>query len=151
MTGLLACLWGPWLISPNRAATTELVITDPLTGLAIFGFDPVAFFVSHEAREGLASYEFKHAGVVWRFRNEGNRSAFAAEPNQYMPRFGGYDPIAVARSSPAAGYPSLYVLHGSRLFLFANEESRKAFIASPQEVITAAEAAWPKVLRSLAP
>ena len=32
-------------------------------------------------------------GAIWRFRNEGNRAAFAADPEVYMPRFGGYDPV----------------------------------------------------------
>ncbi len=145
-------LWaGLWPVVPSVAATTEFVVSDPLTGLAIFGFDPIAFFLDHEAREGLSAYEFKYAGVVWRFRNEGNRAAFEAQPNQYMPRFGGYDPLAAARGVPAAGFPSLFGLYKNRLFLFANEENRKAFLASPDEVITAAEAAWPKVLRGLVP
>jgi YHS domain-containing protein len=151
MAAFFACLYGFWPAAPGRAATTEVVISDPLSGLAIFGFDPVAFFVDQEAREGLSAYELKYAGVVWRFRNEGNRSAFEAMPNQYMPRFGGYDPLAAARGVPVAGFPSLYALYGGRLFLFANKESRKLFLDSPDEVITAAEVAWPKVLRSLTP
>lgn len=151
MASLFTLLAGPWLAVSSRAATTEFVVSDPLTGLAIFGFDPIAFFLDRQAREGLAAYEFKYAGVVWRFRNEGNRSAFEAEPKRYMPRFGGYDPLAAARGVPAAGFPSIFALYRSRLFLFANEDNRKAFLASPEEVITAAEVAWPKVLRTLAP
>lgn len=148
---LLVCLCGIWPATPGRAATTEVVISDPQNGLAIYGFDPVAFFVDGRAREGVAAYELKYGGVVWRFRNEGNRSAFEATPSQYMPRFGGYDPLAAARGAPVAGFPSLYTLYGNRLFLFASEENRRVFLASPDEVITAADAVWPRVLRGLTP
>src|SRR5260221_13756807 len=90
---LSALLAGLVCAAQGRAAATELVISDPLTGIALYGFDPVAYFVDGEAREGLAGFELKHAGLVWRFRNEGNRAAFAERPGGYMPRFGGYDPL----------------------------------------------------------
>jgi hypothetical protein len=136
---------------PSLAATTELVISDRLTGVALYGFDAVAYFIDGEAREGLRSFELKHAGLVWRFRNAGNRAAFAARPDDYMPRFGGYDPLAVARGVPAAGYPSLFTIHDRRLFLFLSEENRKTFLASPNEALDAAKAAWPKLTQKLAP
>lgn len=135
----------------GRAATTESVVTDPLTGIAIFGFDPVAYFVDRAPRRGLASLEFKHAGVVWRFHNEGDRAAFAAHPEIYLPRFGGYDPLAVARRAPAPGVPALFVVHDNRLYLFASEESRTAFLDNTEEAIAAAEAAWPRLVRHLVP
>jgi hypothetical protein len=142
----------PVFVSPQgRAATTELVVSDRLTGIALYGFDPVAYFIDGEAREGVAAFELKHAGVVWRFRNEGDRAAFAERPGDYMPRFGGYDPLGVVRGVTTSGYPPLFVIHSNRLFLFANEENRKAFLASPNETADAAEAAWPKVARKLAP
>ncbi|HLL26863.1 MAG TPA: YHS domain-containing (seleno)protein [Xanthobacteraceae bacterium] len=140
------------LLTPqSRAATTELVISDPLTGIALYGFDPVAYFVDREARKGLPGFELKHAGLVWRFRNEGNRAAFAEHPGDYMPRFGGYDPLGVARGVPAAGYPSLFAIHDNQLLLFANEENRTAFLAGPDAMLDAAEATWPKVIRQLVP
>ena len=147
----LSALAASTLPPPSRAATTELVISDRLTGLALYGFDPVAYFVDGEAREGLPAFEFTYAGLVWRFRNEGNRTAFAARPRDYVPRFGGYDPAGVARGVSASGYPSLFVVHKKMLFLFRSEESRKAFLASPSETLDAAEAAWPRVAQELVP
>jgi hypothetical protein len=148
---LSAFLAGLVFAPQSRAATTELVISDPLTGIALYGFDPVAYFVDGEARQGSAGFELKHAGLVWRFRNEGNRAAFAERPGDYMPRFGGYDPLGIARGVPASGYPSLFVIHDSKLVLFASEENRKAFLASPNETLDAAVAVWPKVAQKLVP
>jgi YHS domain-containing protein len=134
---------------PARAATSELVVSDLNTGLALYGFDPVAFFVDHAARRGSAAFELNRAGSVWHFCNEGNRAAFAANPEIYTPRFGGYDPLAVGRGSPAPGLPEFFVVRGNRLFLFASAPSRAQFLARPQEAIAAAKTAWPKVVRGL--
>jgi hypothetical protein len=146
---LFICLALSWPGAPSGAATTELFISDWHTGIALYGFDPVAFFVDGAPLRGSALFELKHAGAVFRFRNEGNRAAFTANPEIYMPRFGGYDPVAIGRGSPAAGYPNLFVIREERLFFFANEKNRASFLASPKEAIAAADTAWPRVVRGL--
>src|SRR6266508_3574524 len=105
-----------------RAATTEYIVVDRNSGLAINGFDPVAYFIDGVASLGKGDFEASFAGAVWRFRNEGNRGAFIADPDIYMPQFGGYDPIGVARGVAIAGEPRLWVLSGERLYLFSTPE-----------------------------
>ena len=80
-----------------RAATTERVVVNRYSGVAIEGFDPVAYFVDARPLVGLPQFEASDAGAVWRFRNEGNRASFVAHPDIYGPQFGGYDPIDLAR------------------------------------------------------
>jgi hypothetical protein len=74
------------------AATDNQLAVNSNTGLAISGFDPVAYFTEGKAIFGRAEIELNLDGAVWRFSNEGNRSAFAGHPEVYAPRFGGYDP-----------------------------------------------------------
>ena len=138
-------------IAPLRAATTERVVADPSSGLAIGGFDPVAYFTDAMPRLGNSDFELSFAGVVWRFRNEGNRAAFVANPEVYMPRFGGYDPIAVARGASAPGHAELWTIAEDRLYLFYSGEPRDAFAGNPSAAIYAAERGWPAVLRTLSP
>jgi hypothetical protein len=134
-----------------RASTTERVVVDWHTGLAIGGFDPVAYFVRGEAEPGDGAFEYTHAGAVWRFRNDGNRAAFVADPGVYMPRYGGYDPVAVARGVGVAGDPRLWLIVGDRLYFFYSAEARAAFGAEPEKYIAAADKSWPAVLLTLAP
>ena len=61
-----------------EASTTERVVVDPHSGLAILGFDPVAYFTDGEARPGRDAFEQAFAGAVWRFRNEGNKACVRA-------------------------------------------------------------------------
>ena len=100
-------------------------------GLAIEGFDPVAYFTDQLAIQGLPDFEAAESGAVWRFRNEGNRASFVSYPEVYGPRFGGYDPVDVARGVTYAGNPRIWLIADRRLYLFGREKSRDAFAANP--------------------
>jgi hypothetical protein len=133
-----------------QAATTERVVTDVHTGLALYGVDPVAYFTDGKPTVGKGDFEYRFAGAIWRFANEGNRAAFMADPEVYMPRYGGYDPIGVARGLSTAGFAEFWVIYNQRLFLFYTAEARQAFLEKPETVIAAASARWSSVKQDLA-
>lgn len=132
------------------AATTERVVVNRYSGLAIEGFDPVAYFTESMAFQGLPDFEAREAGAVWRFRNEGNRASFVAHPEIYGPQFGGYDPVDLGRGVTYAGNPRFWVVAGQRLYLFGREENRDAFAAEPARFLKDAVARWPALERGLA-
>lgn len=136
---------------PERAATAERVVTDWHTGLALYGFDPVAYFTDAAPSVGRPQFEYAYAGAIWRFRNPGNRAAFIDHPDVYMPMFGGYDPIAVARRIPVPGHPQVWLIVGQRLFLFRDANDRAAFTTDPAKSIADAEVQWSEVMKALAP
>lgn len=132
-----------------RAATTERIVVDRHTGLAIYGVDPVAYFTERKPVAGRAEFEYRFAGAIWRFDNEGNRAAFIADPNVYMPRYGGYDPVGIARGVSTAGYPALWVVYDERLYLFYTDDARRSFLDNPPSVIASASARWAEVRSEL--
>jgi hypothetical protein len=131
------------------AATTERIVVDPRTGLAIAGMDPVAYFLEAAARPGLPEHQATWSGAAWRFRNAGNRAAFLASPAVYAPVFGGHDPVVVARGYIAEGDPELFAIAGDRLYLFQTREALATFLAAPQEVIAQATLNWPRLAMRL--
>jgi hypothetical protein len=133
-----------------HAATTERLVADRITGLAIGGFDPVAYFTDAQPLVGQPGFEAAEAGAIWRFRNAGNRAVFVAHPEIYSPQFGGYDPTDVARGVAVAGSPKLWLVAGQRLFLFGRAESRDAFAADPARVLREARQHWPGLKETLA-
>jgi len=139
-----------WTGFAARAATTERVVVNRFSGLAIEGFDPVAYFVDRHPVLGLPEYEAAEAGAIWRFRNEGNRAFFVDHPDIYGPQFGGYDPTDVARGVTFAGNPRFWVITGERLYLFGLEASRDAFAADPERYLHQANARWPLLEQGLA-
>lgn len=136
-------------VGAARAATTERIVTNRFTGLAIDGFDPVAYFTQREPMMGLQDFEAGQGGAIWRFRNDSNRVFFLANPEIYGPQFGGYDPVDVARGVTVAGNPRLWVIFGQRLFLFSREKARDAFAAHPDRYLKQAMARWPALERDL--
>jgi YHS domain-containing protein len=144
---LLAALCVPGTVWAQ--ATTERVVVNRFTGLAISGFDPVAYFTETEAMLGDGRFEAVQDGAVWRFRNEGNRAAFMSHPEVYGPQFGGYDPVDVARGRVVEGSPQIWTIQGQRLFLFANETSRTAFAADPAGFQRSAQRRWPALREGL--
>lgn len=125
------------------------VISDFHTGLALGGYDPVAYFAEQKAVLGRAELELADARGVFRFRNEGNREAYAANPEVYAPRFAGYDPLALARGIALEGNPLEWEIVGDRLYLFYSPQAHAAFKEKPAEAIAAAEAQWPAVAQGL--
>jgi hypothetical protein len=151
LAGLAASIFlAIWLPSAAGAATTERVVVNRFSGLAIEGFDPVAYFVDAGPEIGSEDFEASAAGAVWRFRNEGNRASFLAHPDIYGPQFGGYDPIDVARGVTVAGNPKFWLISGQRLYLFGREETRSAFAADPASVLSKAASRWPAIEQNLA-
>jgi hypothetical protein len=136
---------------PSGAATTGLIVADSLSGLALGGFDPVAYFVDRRPQLGDGLNELIYRGAVWRFSNQGNRAAFARDPGVYAPRFGGYDPVAVARGVAVPGHPLIWLISGDRLYLFSRVDHRTSFSADVDRAVAAAERRWPEVQTKLVP
>ncbi|PJG51341.1 hypothetical protein CVM73_31265 [Bradyrhizobium forestalis] len=147
LIGRLVCLLaGIWFACPElpvEAATTERIVVNRFTGVAIEGFDPVAYFVAGTAVQGTAEFEANLWGAVWRFRNEGNRASFLAHPEIYGPQFGGYDPADIARGVTIAGNPHFFAIVAQRLYLFSREANRDAFVADPERFLYEVGKRWP--------
>ncbi|MBR0814276.1 hypothetical protein JQ544_22265 [Bradyrhizobium diazoefficiens] len=153
LIGLVLCLLsGIWIIGsglPAEAATTERVVVNRFSGVAIEGFDPVAYFVDGRAVQGTAEFEANLWGAVWRFRNEGNRASFLAHPEIYGPQFGGYDPADIARGVTIAGNPRFFAIVAQRLYLFSRETNRDAFAADPERFLYEVGKRWPALWEQL--
>jgi YHS domain-containing protein len=130
--------------------THELIVSDPVTGAAILGFDPVAYQLDRAPRAGSAAHQLIHAGKVWYFASEANRQAFRLSPEDYVPAFGGHDPVAVAAGLPVGGNPTFHAFRNGRLYLFRTAENRATFVGNP-DIVATAERLWPEVKRGLSP
>jgi len=108
-------------------------VVNRYSGLAIEGYDPVAYF-HRRARDGvgLPDYEAAQAGAVMAF------SAMRATwlPSWLIPKSTARNLAVTTRSiwrgaSPAGGNPRFWAVKGQRLYLFGREEHRDAFAADP--------------------
>ena len=96
--------------------------------LALAGYDPVAYWNAESATPGSAEFEAKHHGIRYHFANDENRAAFLAEPERYLPAFGGWCAFALTLEVATAGRgplrlapdPEVFLLQDGKLFLFSH-------------------------------
>jgi hypothetical protein len=108
----------------------ERVVSHRMAGIALNGFDPVAYFDRSRPVPGKPEHEVQHGGATWRFATQANRDAFLAAPDVYSPLFGGHDPLAIAAGRAVAGVPLHFVIQDGRLLVFASADTRARFVAS---------------------
>lgn len=130
------------LAVPVASAREQGIVIDPLTGVALSGYDPVSYFTQSAPQPGRAEYEVLWGGVSWYFASAANRDVFLAAPEVYAPRWGGHCAMALARGYLSEGNPLIYVLYGQRLYLFHSVGNREAFGLSGAAAIAAASAVW---------
>ena len=95
-------------------------------GDAIHGYDPVAYHTKGQAVVGDpdTAYEWRHAR--WLFAKEAHRDLFAADPDKYMPAYGGYCAYAVTFGLKIDVDPRAWSIVGDRLFLNESMVVRRA-------------------------
>lgn len=120
-----------------------------MTGLAIGGYDPLAYYTLGKPSVGHGEYEFHWGGAVWRFINSGNMDAFRRHPKVYAPRFAGYDPYAIASGNTAPGQPSIWVRDGDSIFLFHNAANVRLWREDRDALLELAEKKWPELAAAL--
>ena len=113
---------------------------------AIRGYDAVAYFTQGQAVKGQEKFTYPWRGATWRFASAENRDRFAASPEQYAPRYGGYCAYAVAQGSTASIDPAAWSIVEGRLFLNYSLGVRERWRQDVPGYIRKADANWPGVL-----
>ena len=126
----------------------ERMLVSRVSGIALGGYDAVAYQLAGQPVAGVSAHEAVWAGVTWRFSSEANKAAFQADPQVYAPLFDGYDPMGVAQSRAVETDPYHFAVLRGRLVLFRTEASRERFLADAA-VLNLAARAWPDVERQL--
>ncbi len=134
--------------SSGEIGTGDTIVTDPNTGVALFGIDPLSYFLASKPQSGEARFETKFNGLMWRFSSEANKIAFLASPDPYIPAFGGYDASAIARGKLTAGDPMIFSMLNGKVYLFRSEDTREEFIKNDEPRNKAVQN-WPGLQRYL--
>ena len=115
-------------------------------GLAIRGFDPVAYFTLGKPVAGTARHQLKWRGAVWRFATAGHLAKFKAEPQKYAPQYGGYCAYAVSRNYTAKIEPDAWTIHKGKLYLNYSRGVRALWKREKAQNIIKGDRNWPAVL-----
>jgi YHS domain-containing protein len=80
---------GLTMVFSVRALAKGPINTDG-KGLAIKGYDTVAYFTEGKPVKGKGEFSFEWKGTKWLFSNRKNMELFAKNPEKYAPQYGGY-------------------------------------------------------------
>ena len=115
------------------------------SGLALKGYDPVAYFTEQKPLKGKPEITAQHEGATYRFASAANRDAFAAAPAKYAPQYGGYCAFGVASGYKAPIEPDAWTVVDGKLYLNYNQSVRSKWSSDIPGFLRKGDANWPTV------
>jgi YHS domain-containing protein len=129
------------------ALRAEKPVNTTLFGIAIKGYDPVAYFTAGKPMKGDSAFTHEWNGATWRFANAANRDAFQAAPQKFAPQYGGYCAWAVSQGYTAGIDPDAWKIVNGKLYLNYSADVQKKWSGDVPGNIAKADVNWPKLLK----
>ncbi len=142
---VLMAVSAPALAGPevNTAPGLVLVAGKPAPGLAVHGYDVVAYFTQGKPVAGDASHSVIHKEATYRFSSKANMQAFKSNPAKYVPAYGGYCAYGVSVGAKFDGDPRYWKIVDGKLYLNLDKSISEAFAKDIPGSIRKADAKWP--------
>jgi YHS domain-containing protein len=144
-------LAAPAFAGPEVNTTTGAVLVagKPAPGLAVHGFDVVAYFTEGKPVQGDANFAVVHKDATYRFASQANLDAFKANPTKYAPVYGGYCAYGVSVGAKFDGDPRYWKIVDGRLYLNLDSGIQQAWLKDVPGAIKTADANWPNLAGKL--
>jgi YHS domain-containing protein len=120
-------------------------------GIAINGYDPVAYFTEQRPVKGSADFTSTYKGAVFHFASALHRDAFAKEPERYAPQYDGYCAYGTARGYKATTEPQAFTVVDNKLYLNYSDDIARTWKSDRGRYIKKADANWDTVRAQPAP
>jgi YHS domain-containing protein len=111
-------------------------------GVAIKGYDPVAYFSQNKAVEGKDSIKMDWSGSVWKFSSTENLQLFAKDPQKYAPAYGGFCAYGTSEKHLSPTDPNAWTIVNNKLYLNYNLKVKEFWIKDTASRIPAADNYW---------
>ena len=112
-------------------------------GVAIEGYDPVAYHLGSNAQLGQASIRYRWQDVDWYFDSAEHKALFHTAPEKYAPQFGGYCAKAVSSGFSGGGNPRVWHIENGKLYFFFSDGAKESWLAELDEgIVQRSEANW---------
>ncbi len=151
---LAAMAFGAWALGAggvDRAQAGAAVNAGKLDGVAIKGYDTVAYFTDGRPIKGSPDISYRWLGESWYFASAEHRSLFAGNPIRYAPQFGGFCALGISKGhvDPEVRPDIAWRILDGKLYLFSMPFEEE-WTADPSGVVASADANWPSIETGLA-
>lgn len=145
---MFSFLFGILLLAASATAANKTLLNLDKSGLALQGYDPVAFFTQKKPVKGNPEFKAVRNGAAYYFASAENKDLFEKDPGKYEPAFGGYCAYGVSRGALAPIKIEAWQMLNGRLLMQKNESIRDAFNKDPQGNFRKADGNWPGLVNS---
>lgn len=117
-------------------------------GVAIRGYDPVAYFEDRRPVKGSATWTAQFQGSTFYFASAAHRDAFTADPERYVPQYGGFCAFGAAKGYKAKTDPDAFSLVNGKLYLNYSLSVRGLWQEDIPGYIAKGDKNWPDVRKT---
>jgi len=140
---ILVCSFG---LSNSNAQSAQWNIQK---GYVAQGYDVVSYF-DNKAQKGKDDIIVEHESVKFKFASQENKAKFEAQPEKYLPQYGGYCAYAIGKNGEKVTInPKTYEIRDGKLYLFYNKlftnTLDKWLEEGAEELKTKADANWENI------
>ena len=114
-------------------------------GVAILGYDPVAYFTESRPIKGKPEFVYEWEDAIWHFANAKHRDLFAGSPEKYAPQYGGHCSMALSQGGIKVVNPEAWMIVDGKLYLSFSKKGREKFNQDISGNIKKANENWAKV------
>jgi len=137
-------LFGVALRSALAAPQADPVNQDR-SGVAVKGYDVVAYFTQSKPVKGSAAFTHPYIGATWWFASAADRDEFARSPEKYVPQYGGYCAYGVSQGHTAPIDPEAWTIIDGKLYLNYSKGVKKTWSEAIPQHIERANQNWPRL------
>jgi YHS domain-containing protein len=118
-----------------------------VNGVALGGYDPVAYFEAGKPTQGLATINHEYRGSIFLFSTHEHRSKFRAAPEKYAPQFGGFCALGTANGYKVKTEPDAFKVVDGKLYFNYNRKVLELWTQDQAGYIKRANENWPEVAK----
>ena len=116
-------------------------------GVALDGYDPVAYFTEKMSKPGKPEFKASWNGVDWYFASAENMKAFTATPEKFAPQYGGFCAYAAAKGALAPGDPNAWTVVDGKLYVNYSPAVKAEWSKDIPGYIGKADQNWPSLMQ----
>lgn len=128
----------------SRPAPADKVCKNA-AGVAVDGYDVVSYFTEKKAARGSSLISLKRDGAEYRFVSVAHREQFTANPEAFLPQYGGHCAWALSKGKTMTGDPQAWLMHRGKLYLAVSREMLSQFQTDAGSVIQQADEIWKRL------
>jgi YHS domain-containing protein len=130
------------LAYPAGSSEPPVAPVNATDGVGLKGYDPMAYFINGQPTKGTGRYSLQWKGITYRFASAENLQRFKADPQKYLPQYGGYCAYAMSIDRIADISPTEWTIFEGKLYLNNNFFSQALWSLDKNGRISSADRNW---------